>query len=87
VTVLHQDQDFKIERVELMPESTLSMVCENPCSVFTLTPATLVVESEGAEPDVMDVFGNRAVWFDGGSTWTAESDEDPVGLVVFELEN
>ena len=87
VTVLHQDQDFKIERVELMPESTVSMACENPCSIFTLTPATLVVESEGAEPDVMDVFGNRAVWFDGGSTWTVESDEDPVGLVVFELEN
>ena len=86
VTVLHSGQNFEMKRVELMPESTVSLDCDNPCSVFTLTPATLVVDSETGEPDIiMDVFEDRAVWFDGGSTWTAESKESPVGLVVFEL--
>lgn len=85
VTVLHSGQNFEVKRVELMPESTVSLDCDNPCSVFTLTPATLVIDAEDGEPDVMDVFEDRAVWFDGGLTWTAESKESPVGLVVFEL--
>ena len=87
VTVLHSGQNFGVERVELAPESTVSLWCDSPCSIFTLTPATLVVDSESEEPDVMDVFGNRAVWFDGGSTWTVKSSEDPVGLVVVQLKN
>jgi len=84
-TVLHSDEDFEIDRIELAPGSSRSVRCDNPCSVFTLTPATLVVDEEGGERDVMDVFESRSVWFDGGSTWTVEAGENAVGLVVFKI--
>jgi hypothetical protein len=87
VTVLHSGQNFEIERVELTPKSTASLRCDSPCSVFTLTPASLVVDSDTGGPDVMDVFEDRAVWFDGGSTWRVNSNENEVGLVVVQLKN
>lgn len=84
-TVLHSGEAFEIDRIELAPGTTRSVRCDNPCSVFTLTPATIVGDDEDGEPDVMDVFADRSVWFDGGTTWTVEAGDDAIALAVFEI--
>lgn len=84
--VLYSDENFEIERVLLTPDSTTRPLrCDSPCAIYTLTPATLVVDQPGADEKTMDVFEDRSVWFDAGSSMTVEAGGDAVALVVFEL--
>jgi hypothetical protein len=83
--VLHRDDRWVIERLSLAPESSQAVRCGSPCAVFTLTPATLLVENENGEPEPMDVYQDRSVWFDAGASWSLETAEEPAAVVVFQI--
>jgi quercetin dioxygenase-like cupin family protein len=83
-TLLSGD-DFIIQTVAVEAGQERSLRFEYPCSVYTLTPAQLLVPRGDDEVETMDVFEDRAVWFDWQSEFTVRSNDDATRLVVFQV--
>lgn len=79
------DPYFETVNIAVEPDESLSLHCEHPCVIYTVTPATIGV-SDGAEVvDRNEYFSSRATWFDRGSDLVVEAEDEPVRLVVFEI--
>jgi hypothetical protein len=79
------DHDFEMKNLVIEPGESRDLLCERPCVIYTVTPATVGVPSSGGYLDEADVFANRALWFDSGSTPLMKAGDDTAQLVVFEV--
>jgi hypothetical protein len=79
------DPDFEIMDVAIQSGESRDLLCEHPCVIYTMTPATIDVPASGGYLDEAEVFANRALWFDGGSRPLMKAGDDTTRLVVFEV--
>jgi hypothetical protein len=79
------DPDFEIMDVVIEPGESLDLLCECPCVIYTVTPATIGVPTSGGYLDEAEVFANRALWFDRGSKPVMRAGNDTTRLVAFEV--
>jgi len=79
------DLDFGIMDVVIEPGESRDLLCEHPCVIYTVTPATFGVPAAGGYLDEAEVFANRALWFDRGSKPATKAGTDTTRLVVFEV--
>jgi hypothetical protein len=76
---------FRVRQVAVEAGEERRVVCEHPCSVYTLTAASIEVPRYDETVEAMDVFEKRALWFDWQSEFTVTAGEQPVALAVFEV--
>jgi hypothetical protein len=76
---------FRVRQVAVEAGVERRVVCEHPCSVYTLTAASIEVPRYDETVEAMDVFEKRALWFDWQSEFTVNAGEQPVALAVFEV--
>ena len=80
------DDMFEISSLEIDTDMERRLSWEHPCVLYTLTPAMIgVVSDAGGEPDMAEIFENRAIWLDRGSTLVVKAGADMAHLVVFQI--
>lgn len=79
------DDDFIVHRLTVEAGQERRVSFEYPCSVYTVTPATLQVPRGEDETETMEVFEDRAVWFDWQSDFTVQGGDEPTELAVFQV--